>query len=393
MLTAVIDLEYGALPDQITLPERYGQALVLIRIADVPVGQVYVSLLHGQIDGTDLQAQINQALGQPACQRWIHTTLGLNEPAPRASDVSVVVCTRNRPDDLRRCLESLMALPDDGQELLVIDSAPSDQRTRDLVATFPRLRYLRADRPGMSVARNLAMREAHGAIVAFTDDDAVVDSGWLRALARGLDDPLVACVTGLTMPLELETEAQLAFERWMSSGRVFERREFYDRWYDPLRADAIGSGNNMAIRRSAWHEIGPFSTAFGVSSEVRSGEAGLWFSQAVTWGYRIVYEPAALIWHRHRATMAELMTVAQGYGMGHSARTLHQLLVWHEGRALGSITKILLTYALPRLIDGLDRQRGTLLAPMMLAWLRGYLEGPGAYLAARHQMRQQGGEL
>jgi hypothetical protein len=393
MQTAVIDIEYNALPDQITLSERYGQALALVRIADRPVGQVYLPLLHGKIDGANLRSQINQALGQPACERWIHAAIGLHEPAPSAMDISIGVCTRDRPDDLRRCLESLAALPDDGQELLVVDNAPSDERTRELVAAFPRVRYLREDRPGLSAARNLAMREARGAIVAFADDAVVVDRRWLRALACGFDDPLVACVTGLTMPREIETEAQLAYERWMSPGRSFKRREFYNYWCDPLRADEIGSGNNMAIRRSAWQQIGPFSTAFGVGSQVGSGEAGLWFSQALTWGYRIVYEPAALIWQRYRATMAEIIAVARGYGMGHSAQALHQLIAWNEGRALGSMVRILLTYALPRLIDGSDRQQGAIPASMMAAWLRGCFEGPGAYLAARRQIRQQGGEL
>ncbi|NTW02977.1 MAG: glycosyltransferase family 2 protein [Oscillochloris sp.] len=393
MLTAVIDLDYHTFPEQIALPEHYEQVLALVRIAGVPVGQIYVPLVRGQISDADLRVQIDRNLGRPACERWVHHTLGLDRAAPGLSDASVVVCSHKRLDSLQRCLESLVALPDDGQELLVIDDSPADQRITAIVETFPCVRYIQSDRPGLSTARNLAMREARGAIVAFVDADAVVDPGWLRALLSGFADPLVACVTGLTMPLELETEAQRAFDRWKATDRTFIRREFYNCWYDPLRADEIGSGNNMAVRRSAWREIGPFSTAFGSGSDVGSGEAGLWFNQALTWGFRIIYEPTALIWQRHSATEVEILALARSNGMSCSAQIVHQLLLWNEARSLESIARILMRYLLPRLMRGRDHQSEALFAPITVAWLWGCLEGLWAYLAARRQIRLQGGEL
>lgn len=393
MPTAVLDLDYGALPDGLSLAEHYGEALALIRVGGRPAGIVQLRLRTGVIDGADLRAQVMAAARWPVCMRWVHTTMGLDEPPPPAADATVAVCTRDRPDDLRRCLESLLAMPDDGQELIVVDNAPSDQRTRDLVAAFPRVRYLREDRPGITAARNRAMREARGAVVAFTDDDAVVDPGWLRAIVRDFDDPLVACVTGLVMPLELETEAQEAFERWMSFGRGVERREFHSSSFDPLLAKAPGSGNSMALRRSAWRAIGPFSTAFGVGTVARSGGEVLWFSQALAHGHRIIYEPAALSWHRHRATEAALISVSYSYGVGYCARALHQLLVWREGAVWGHVARMVLEFGLGLLLRGLIWQRGTLLAPMMRAWLRGFARGPAAYFASRRHLREHGGEL
>jgi hypothetical protein len=67
--------------------------------------------------------------------------------------------------------DALLRLPEDGQELLVVDNCPSTDATCNLVAAYEGIRYVREDRPGLNVARNRALREAVNEIVAFTDDD------------------------------------------------------------------------------------------------------------------------------------------------------------------------------------------------------------------------------
>src|SRR5215208_5479546 len=112
---------------------------------------------------------------------------------------------------LSRAVSTLQPSPND---ILVVDNNPATARTRDVVASFANVRYVREDRPGLDAARNRALREAVTPIVAFTDDDAVPEPAWLGHLLPSFEDPRVLCTSGLTLALELETPAQEWFERY-----------------------------------------------------------------------------------------------------------------------------------------------------------------------------------
>ncbi|MDB6056180.1 MAG: glycosyl transferase, group 2 family protein, partial [Verrucomicrobiales bacterium] len=139
----------------------------------------------------------------------------------RLPSISVAVCTRDRADDLRACLTALSDLDEPPLEVIVVDNAPRTSATRDLVEALQRsplrggtrFRYILEPKPGLDWARNRAIEEACGEIVAYTDDDVLVDRGWTRAIAKTFaDNPDVMALTGLVEPYELETEAQITFE-------------------------------------------------------------------------------------------------------------------------------------------------------------------------------------
>ncbi|MCL6630224.1 MAG: glycosyltransferase family 2 protein, partial [Armatimonadetes bacterium] len=69
-------------------------------------------------------------------------------------------------------------------------------------------------RKGLDFARNRGIRESSGSFVAFADDDVMVSPQWVDELVGGFSDESIVCVTGLTMPAELRTEAQLLFEKY-----------------------------------------------------------------------------------------------------------------------------------------------------------------------------------
>ncbi len=99
--------------------------------------------------------------------------------------VTVAVCTRDRVTDLALCLDALIDFDYPALDLLVVDNAPDTDATARLVCHYhSRVRYLCEPRPGLDWARNRAVHEARGDILAFTDDDAVVDRGWVTALVR-----------------------------------------------------------------------------------------------------------------------------------------------------------------------------------------------------------------
>jgi glycosyltransferase involved in cell wall biosynthesis len=133
----------------------------------------------------------------------------------------VVVCTRERPEQLKRCLGSFQRLSRRPKEILVVDNAPRYEATRRVVAEFSDIRYIREPRAGLDVARNRGICHTSGEIVAFTDDDAIVHRDWIARIRQGFKDPDVMAVTGLVLPAELEAEAQFLFETHWGFGRGY----------------------------------------------------------------------------------------------------------------------------------------------------------------------------
>jgi len=264
MPTAVLDFDLENLPAQIDDLKGYDRALCLLRFRSKPIGQKLLPVHNGQIMVKEFYHEICDATGYRLPTHWLHQYLELDkhkQHSLRTIKATIAICTRNRTQDLKRCLEALNRLPNDGQEILVIDNCPSTDETNQLVKTFPGVRYVLEPRPGLNIARNRALQEAQHEIVAFTDDDAVPDSTWLRALISNFDNPLVLCVTGLTMPLELETEAQEAFEKYSSFNKGFDKKLFSSRTCNPVLTGGVGAGANMALRKHILQTVGFFDEA------------------------------------------------------------------------------------------------------------------------------------
>jgi GT2 family glycosyltransferase len=388
MATAILDLEISQLPAEITVDERYTKALVLIRLHGNPIGQATLTTVGGRIGGSQLRETLMNAVGDNLWKNWLYDALEWDErgPVQVVPIATVVVCTRDRPEDLQRCLEAFMRMPDDGQEYLVIDNCPSSDDTQELVKNYPKVRYVREDVPGSSSARNRALREAKHEFVAFTDDDAAPDPNWLRSLLQNFSDSRVMCVTGLVMPLELETEAQEWFERYSPHGRGFGRFVFDGAKINPLIVAPVGVSASMALRKSAIDFIGLFDEDLGAGTPTVGGEDCELFARILRSGYRIVYEPRALSWHRHRRTWEELQKTLQGYGIGVYAFWTRMFLVNRE------FSVPLLAWGwfrykqLPELVASLRKKPDSIPSDLLLAQLRGCISGSMAYFASRKQL-------
>jgi GT2 family glycosyltransferase len=252
--------------------------------------------------------------------------------AASITSVTVLVATRDRPDALARCLRSLRTAADvmtstasADVEVLVVDNGP-DRATRAVVEEIGGVRYLVEPRPGASRARNLGLQCAAGEVVAVTDDDVTVDPDWLMRLCAGFERaPDVAAVTGLVVPGSLDTEAQSLFESWGGFNKGYEPRLF-DRHPPagvgplyPYTPGLYGSGNNVAFRTDVLRGLGGYDIALGPGTPACAAEELDLFFSLITSGHRIAYEPAAIVWHHHRATEAELAAQLHDYGIGLSA--------------------------------------------------------------------------
>jgi GT2 family glycosyltransferase len=392
MATAVLDLELDALPPGISgLDDRYRRALILLRWHRQAVGSLVLPVRNGGIEAEALLSAIRASTGKPLWYRLAHERLGWQPgPAPTTLPLATVaVCTRERPEDLRRAIGGLLGLPDRGQELMIVDNNPSSDATWQVVREFPAIRYIREDRPGLDAARNRAMREATHEIVAFTDDDAVVEPEWLDGLCRNFNDPQVLCVTGLTMPLELETEAQEFFEQHSPFGRGFRREVFDGQRDNPLVVGRVGAGANMALRTDILDHIGPFDEALDAGTPTQSGGDHEMFTRILAAGYRIVYDPAALSFHRHRRTFDELRQTFYGYGVGVYATFTRHLLNDCDIGVLRQGYSWFRYGQGPALVGALLRRPGSLPLPLVLAELRGCVAGPWAYLRSRQLLRKR----
>ncbi len=392
MATAILDLEISKLPPEIAVEERYSKALVLIRLHGKPIGQATVTVVGGRIGGDELREILMNATGENLWKNWLYEALAWDERGPvQAMPIATVaICTRDRPEDLRRCLDALMVMPDDGQEYLVIDNCPATDATRELVKNnYPQVRYVREDDlAGESAARNRALREAKHEFVVFTDDDAVPDRYWLRSLLRNFRDPRVTCVTGLVMPLELETEAQEWFERYSPYGQGFERRVFDGAHCNPLMVAPVGVSASMALRKSSIDCIGLFDEALGVGTPAKCGSDSEMFARILRAGYCIVYEPRAVSWHRHRRTWEELRKLLQCYGIGVYAFWTRMFVVNREFSVPLLAWGWLRYEQIPALIASMRKQPDAVPIDLLLAQLRGCVKGPMAYFASRKQLEQ-----
>lgn len=382
MAAAVVDLDLAnGIPDVREL-ERYLRAFVVLRWRGVPFGHVWLPIVNGSLRPDAIADAVTRRLLPEFSRRWADAEVA---PAPAASSTptaTIAICTRDRATDLDRALAALTPLYGGRHPILVVDNRPSTDASQAVVAKYPGVEYLREDRPGLDNARNRALRHARTAVVAFTDDDAVPEDGWLEALLGNFRHPLVLAVTGLTLPRELETEAQETFERYSPFGRGYFRREFDQMEVSPHAAGSMGAGVNMALRREVVDLVGPFDPSLDAGTPSRSGGDHDMFSRILLRGYRVVYDPAAVSWHVHRRTWAELEQTIEGYGTGVYAMWTGRLLRGDLG-IVKEAARWLAREQVPALGRGLIGRPGAAPARLVLAELRGCALGPLAWLRSR----------
>jgi GT2 family glycosyltransferase len=403
----------------------YGSLVALVRLHGDPLTMVEVAVEHGRVSADALRDAVWSSAGE-LVKRHADTCgcLGAADITPTALAkglravgrcpvrrideidpplVSVVVPTARRPQRIDTCLTSLQQLRYANLEIIIVDNAPDDPRTKAMVEGRAlddrRVRYVAEPLQGSSVARNRGVAEARGEILAFTDDDAVVDAGWVAWLMEPfLSDPGVGVVTGLVLPARLDTPEQRSFEEFSGFGKGFAPRLFDctdhradERLLYPYWGAVFGSGNNMAFRRGVLEEIDGFDPALGAGSRALAGEDVESFSHAILAGARLAYEPHAVCWHDHRADAAAFDRQVFSYGVGLTA-TLTKWMVRDPRLASAIVTEAtssLLSLVVARAGSGevphelarlgkqlrMNRRRRTLSLQ-----LRGYLLGPVLYV-------------
>lgn len=217
----------------------------------------------------------------------------------RVPKISVIICSYNGSSTLRDCLESVTKLCYPDFEVLLVDDGSIDSLA-DIVRESPEVRYIHQEHAGLGVARNRGATEAKGEILAYTDDDCVVDEDWLHYLAAAFENSGFAAVGGpnISPPPVNRTEACVAAAPGTPAHVLLD-----DRIAEHL------PGCNLAVKREAFDRIGGFSPEY-----IAAGDDVDFCWRLQDAGFVIGFAPPAMVWHRRRISVRAYLRQQVGYG-------------------------------------------------------------------------------
>jgi len=328
----ITDIEVTQPLPTLSLSESDTGIAIILRRKGKPIGFLMQELLAKSVLTPEELAQlIAKELGSKLLQESLREELLPPDNQLPPPSLTVAICTKDRPENLARCLESLVKLQTPNKpegspcfEILVVDNAPSDEQTKELVASLSTVRYVREPKPGLDFARNRGLEEATGDLLAFLDDDVVVDRQWLDGLMEAwAENPDAAAFTGLVLPYELATEAQILFEERGGFRRGFEKIRYGQilpgNPLHPCGAGIFGAGCNMAFRREILLKLGGFDDALDTGAPLPGGGDLDIFYRVIRAGYPLVYEPQYMVFHQHRREYEKLRRQYWTWGLGFMA--------------------------------------------------------------------------
>jgi glycosyltransferase involved in cell wall biosynthesis len=238
--------------------------------------------------------------------------------------ISLVICTRNRAQQLKTCLAYIAALNTSiPWELIVVDNGSSDSTPQALrefgrSASFP-LIVLNEPLPGLGRARNLGWRAARGEIIAFTDDDCYVLPDFLDRVLEAFADPKMGYCGGRVnlydssdYPITINESAVPEF---------FPPNNYF--------ATGVIHGANMMFRRAALVDIGGFDNCFGAGARFLSGEDSDACTRASLAGWWGAYAPGPTVLHAHGRKAADVVILRRNYDIGDGAYAAKFILRRH----------------------------------------------------------------
>lgn len=288
--------------------------------------------------------------------------------------VTVLVCTRDRNESLSRCVASLLHLDYEEYEIVVVDNGSRNFYMPDLKYS-QKTSFYRQPVPGLSLSRNLVLPRLKGDWIAVLDDDAIADRAWLKSAADFFPDDRTGCITGRILPLDQQNEwqAKLMASGWFPSSNQLE--VFDSANYNPLTI-LTGAGSNLIIRKNILSRD-PFPELFGPGTPVYAADEHYLFYRIIARGWKIVYQPKAVIYHDFAGNKIGYESIVRKGGISRGAY-LTKFLLSESGYRFKTMRHILST------LFRADHQGGGARTPRKSVWL-----GPSALLRSARSASQK----
>jgi glycosyltransferase involved in cell wall biosynthesis len=236
-------------------------------------------------------------------------------------EVSVVIPTRNRPDDIEPAVRSVLASDHRAFELVVVDQSDDDATRHHLeliAAGDSRLRYVKMEGVGLSRSRNEGMRRTKGPIVAFLDDDCTVEPSWLPSVVAAF---AARSDVGLLY-------GQVHGSRDLTPALTWDELEEMRR---PGHFKVWGMGANHAVRREAFERVLGFDEILGAGAPLKAAEDFDFEYRMYRSGSTILLHPGVEVLHHGRRELEEWPSLTLGYGAGDAACYMKHVRCW-DGR-------------------------------------------------------------
>lgn len=209
-----------------------------------------------------------------------------------SSNLTVVVCTRNRHGSIAQTVNSILRNDYPNFELIVVDQSDDDStaKTLEQFSEDNRIRYIRSQTKGVSTARNIGISNAKSDLIALTDDDCEAHNTWAKEIVAALEhDKRIGIVFGNVLPSTYDRASGFITAYFIDS--PFMARGIYDKHL------VEGIGACMGLRRSVWQALGGFDNMLGAGAPLKSaGETDLTI-RALLSGYYVYETPEISVIH------------------------------------------------------------------------------------------------
>lgn len=225
---------------------------------------------------------------------------------------SIIIATKNRPQNIASCLQSLLTSAMTPREILILDQSEGDQTKQAISAiSHTAIQYFKLDSSGKSNALNYGIMRARGNILIFTDDDCIASTNWIATIQQSFKRfPEISAVFGKTLPYQpSQHKNQICPCTFINNKQAIISKPC-------AHYKHIGFGNNMAIRKSAFDSIGNFKQWLGPGSIGSNAEDAEMALRLLIKGHKILYNPKAVVYHNKWLTPTQMNAQTLSYICG-----------------------------------------------------------------------------